>query len=102
MVPTKQIPRPYPPGCVVAQSCPALATPWTVASHSPLSVGFSRQEYWSGLLFPSPRNLPDPGIELPSLAIAGRFFTIVPPGKPDVNVRYLGKRSFQDGKRILG
>ena len=40
-----------------------LATPWTVAYQAPLSVGFSRQEYWSGLPFPPPGELPDPGIE---------------------------------------
>ena len=40
-----------------------LATPWTVAYQAPPSMGFSRQEYWSGLLFPSPGDLPDPGIE---------------------------------------
>ena len=40
-----------------------FATPWTVANQAPLSMGFSRQEYWSGLLFPSPGDLPDPGIE---------------------------------------
>ena len=53
-------------------------TPWTVAHQSPLSMGFSRQEYWSGLPFPSPGDLPNPGIELVSLihaALAGRFFT---------------------------
>ena len=41
-----------------------FATPWTVALQAPLSVGFPRQEYWSGLPFPSPRDLHDPGIEL--------------------------------------
>ena len=40
-----------------------FVTPWTVARQVPLSVGFSRQEYWSGLPFPSPGDLPDPGIE---------------------------------------
>ena len=40
-----------------------FATPWTVAYYAPLSIGFSRQEYWSGLPFPSPEDLPDPGIE---------------------------------------
>ena len=40
-----------------------LAIPWTVAHQSPLSMGFSRQEYWNGLLFPTPEDLPDPGIE---------------------------------------
>ena len=40
-----------------------FATPWTVAHHTPLSMGFSRQEYWSGLSFPAPGDLPKPGIE---------------------------------------
>ena len=47
----------------VTKSCPTLATPWTVGRQAPLSMGFSRQEYWSGLPFPSPGDLPDPGIE---------------------------------------
>ena len=48
--------------CVlVAQSCPTLCDPMTVACQAPLSVGFSRQEQWSGLLFPFPGDLPDPG-----------------------------------------
>ena len=51
-------------------------TPWTVAFQAPLSMGFLRQEYWGGLPFPSPGDLPDPGIKLTSLALAGRFFII--------------------------
>ena len=47
----------------VAQSCPTLCDLWTVAHQAPPSMGFSRQEYWSGLPFPSPGDLPDPGIE---------------------------------------
>ena len=47
---------------LVAKSCPTLVTPWTVACQAPLSMGFSRQEYWSELPFPSPEDLPDPGI----------------------------------------
>ena len=61
-----------------------FATPWTVACQAPPSMGFSRQEHWSGLPFPTPGDLPDPGIELvspASPALAGRFFTIGPPGK---------------------
>ena len=53
-------------------------TPWTVACQAPLSMQFSRQEYWSGLPFPSPGDLPDPGIKLASLvspALADGFFT---------------------------
>ena len=60
------------------QSCPTLATLWTVAHQAPLSMGFSRQEYWSGLPCPPPGDLPHPGIEPASLmspALADRFFT---------------------------
>ena len=55
-----------------------FATLWTVAGQAPLSLGFSRQEYWSGLRFPAPGDLPDPGIEPASLmspALAAGFFT---------------------------
>ena len=55
-----------------------FATPWTVAYQAPLSMGFSRQEYWSGLPFSPPENLLDPEIEPTSLAspaLAGKFFT---------------------------
>ena len=45
---------------------------------APLSMGFSRQEYWSGLPFPSPENLPHPGVKPESLALAGGYFTIEP------------------------
>ena len=58
-----------------------VVTPWTVAHQAPLSLGFSRQEYWSGLPFPSPGDLPDPGIEPGSLVMTGRFFTTAPPTK---------------------
>ena len=51
------------------KSCPTLVTPGTVALQAPLSMGFSRQEYWSGLPFPSPEDLPDPGIEPGSPAL---------------------------------
>ena len=57
-------------------------TPGTIAPQAPLSMGFSKQEYWSGLSFPSLGHLPDPGIEPVSPAWAGRFFTTEPPGKP--------------------
>ena len=53
----------------VTQSCLTLCDPWTVGRQAPLSMEFSRQEYWSGLLFPSPRDLPDPGIEPGSLTL---------------------------------
>ena len=67
---------------VVVQSlnCVQLfATPWTVACQASLSVGFFRQEFWSGLLFPSLGDLPDPGIEPTSPTLAGGFFTTEPP-----------------------
>ena len=60
------------------QSCPTLCDLWTVAHQAPLSMGFSRQEYWSEFPCPPPGDLPDPGIEPESLespALAGRFFT---------------------------
>ena len=53
----------------VAQLCPTLITPWTVAYQAALSMGFSRQEYWSGLPFPSPGDFSDPGIEPGSPAL---------------------------------
>ena len=58
------------------------ATPWTAAHQAPLSMRFPRQEYWSGLPFPSPGNLPNPGIKPASPAMAGGLFTTEPPGKP--------------------
>ena len=56
-------------GGLVAKLCLTLVTPWTVACQAPLSVGFSRQEYWSGLSFLSPGDLSDPGIEPGSPAL---------------------------------
>ena len=53
-------------------------TPWTVAHQAPLSMEFSRQEYWSGLSFPSPGDLPNPGIEPKSPALVGGFSTAEP------------------------
>jgi len=66
--------------CVLSRA-PFSVTPWTVACQAPLSVGFSRQEYWSGLPFPSPEARPHPGIKLMSPvapALAGKFFTTAP------------------------
>ena len=62
-----------------------FATPWTVAYQASPSIGFSRQEYWSGLPCCPPGHLPDPGIELTSLmspAFSGKVFTLAPLGKP--------------------
>ena len=58
-----------------------FATPWTVAYQAPLSMGFSRQEYWSGVPFPSPGDLPDPGLEPRSSALQADALLSEPPGK---------------------
>ena len=66
-----------------------FATPWTIAHQAPLSMGYSRQEYWSGLPFPPPRDLPGPRTEPSSPvspALAGRFFTTEQPGKPHLSL----------------
>ena len=68
-------------GGLVTKSRLTLVILWTVACQAPLSMGFYRQEYWSGLLFPSPGYLPDPGTEPMSPALTGAFFTTEPPGK---------------------
>ena len=72
----------YNGGGLVTKSCPTVATLWTVACQAPLSMGFSRQEYWSGLPFPSPRDLPDPGMEPGSPALQTGSLPCDPPGKP--------------------
>ena len=59
----------------------SFATPETVARQAPLSLRIPRQEYWSGLPFPSPGDLPDPGIKSLPPALAGGYFTAEPPGK---------------------
>ena len=80
--------------CVsVTQSCLILFDP--IARQTPLSLGCSRQEYWSGLPFPSPGHLPDPGKELTPPALAGGFLTTAPPGRliiPPLRGRPLGDR----------
>ena len=70
---------------LVTKLCLTLATPWTVARQTPLSMGFFRQEYWSGLPILPPRDLSDPGIEPASPAspaLAGRLLTTEPSGEP--------------------
>ena len=59
-----------------------FATPWTIAHWATPFMEFSRQEYWSGLPFPSPGDLLNPGIESKVPALAGGFFSTEPPGKP--------------------
>ena len=61
---------------LVTKSYLTLATPWTVACQAPLSMGFSRQKYWSRLPFPSPGNLPNPGIEPRSPALQVDFYQL--------------------------
>ena len=89
----------------------SFATSWTVTRQAPLSMGFPREEYWSGLPFPSPADLPDPGIEPRSLALAGGFFTAEPSGKsfPGIMLGYVPAQTVpvelilferkEDGKR---
>ena len=68
---------------VKSLSCVRLfATPWTVAHKAPPSMGFSRQEYWSGLPFPFPGDLPNPGIEPRSSSLQADALTSEPPGRP--------------------
>ena len=62
-------------------------TPWTVAYQAPSSMGFSRQEYWSGLPFPSPEDLPNPGIKPRSPALQADALLSEPPGKPKRDAR---------------
>ena len=81
--------------CVHAQSLtgPTLCNPMNCNLQASLSMGFSRQEYWSGLPFPPPGDLPDPGIQPSSPvspALAGRLFTTEPPGKPGFNGTHAG------------
>ena len=66
---------------LVTQSCPTLCDPWSVACQAPLSMEFSRQEYWSGLPFSSPGDLPDPGIEPGYPALQADYLSSEPPGK---------------------
>ena len=68
-------------GSSVAKECLLFVTLWTEAHQAPLSMGFPRQEYWSGLLLPSPGDLPNPGIDPTISCLAGGFFTTEPPGK---------------------
>ena len=66
----------------------SFVTPCILAHQAPLSMGFPKQVYWSGLPFPSPGDLPDPGLE-PISYLAGEFFTTEPPGKPTDRIQLL-------------
>ena len=71
------------------KSCPTLVTPWTIAYQAPLSMGFSREEYWNGLPFPSPGDLPNWGIEPRSPALPADSLPTEPPGKPLLYCGYI-------------
>ena len=74
---------------VCASHSVMFVTPWTVAHQAPLSMGFSRQEYWSGLPFPSPGDLPNPGIKPGSPALQADSLPSEPPCKPLFLVRIM-------------
>ena len=100
-----QLSHPYmTTGKTISQSVQSLTrvrlfvTPWTAACQAPLSMGFSRQQYWSGLPFPSPGDLPNPGIEPMSLALADGFFTTEPPRKPQEYI--YGYKNIESSKVI--
>ena len=69
-------------GGLVTKLCPTLVTPWTIALQAPLSMGFSRLEYWSGLSFPSPGDLPNLGIKPRCPALQADSLPTELPGKP--------------------
>ena len=65
-----------------------LVTPWTIVHQAPLSVGFSRREYWGGLPFPSPGDLPDPGIKPQSSALQADSLPFELQGSPDASLDF--------------
>ena len=72
-----------------------FATPWTIAHQAPMSMGFSRQEYRSGLPFPSPGDLLNPGIKPGSPTLQADSLPSVPPGKPRKDISYFQIRSLE-------
>ena len=68
--------------CLLLSCVQLFATPWIIVHQAPLSMGFPRQEYWSGLPFPSPGDTPDPGMELSSPALQANSLPSEPLGKP--------------------
>ena len=85
---------------LVAQSCPTFCDPWTVGCQAPLSMEFSRQEYWSGLSFPSPGDLPNPGIEPRSPSLQVNSLPCEAPGKSKNTG--VGTYTFSRGSSQLG
>ena len=90
----QQVTRLYICGGLVAKSCPTVCILWPIACQTPLSIGFSRQEYWSGLPFSTARDLSNSWIEATSPVSphwqAGRFLTTESPPKPQLYI-YVGK-----------
>ena len=68
--------------CVCSVMSGSFLTPWTGSHQTPLTIEFSRQEYWSGLPFPPAGDLPNPGVNPMSPSLAGKYLTTEPPGKP--------------------
>ena len=86
-----------------AQSCPTLCDPMDCSLPAPSSVEFSRQEYWSGLPFPSPGDLPDPGIEPMSPTLQADALTSAPPGKPlNTRIQSFRKPPIETQQRFQG
>ena len=77
----------------------SFATIWTVARQAPPSMGFSRQEYWSGVPFPSPGDLPDPGIKPRCPALQADSLPFEPPGKPSTHVNSIVIHKSQKAKQ---
>ena len=71
--------------CLVISN--SFATPWAIACQASLSMGFPRQEYWTGMPFPSPGDLPDPGIEAGSPVLQGDSLPSEPPGKGSIKIK---------------
>ena len=82
--------------------CNSFVTPWTVALHAPLSMGFPSQGYWSGLSFSIPGALTNPRIETVSPVLAGRFFTTNPPGNKASKMYSIERSSIQSAKTRPG
>ena len=76
-------------------------TPWTVAHQAPLCTEFPRQEYWSGLPFPSPQDLPDPGIEPESPALSGGFFITESPETQNKIQDFLDRSACTFGYKVM-
>ena len=85
--------------CYSLRCVQLFVTVWTVAHQAPLSKGFSRQEYWSGLLFPSPQDLLNPGIEPGSPALQANSLPYEPPGKPHYRGLECKSRKSRDTSR---